>query len=180
MKEDRDTQAGDLEFSYRSARSAAFTWGIVGVIAIESVAVHFAIAARFPRVAWAVTLGSLLGALWIIRDYAALGSGAVRLSDDALHLRIGRRFDFAVPLLAIDRALAPTFRDLPTPGTNQGRDYLNLTKPSQPNVLIVLADPQRVRLTAGLHRDVRRVALRLDDGPGFLAALESRRTTLRR
>ena len=57
---------------------------------------------------------------------------------------------------------------------------INLTKPAQPNVLIVLTEPQRVRLTAGLHRDVRRVALRLDDGRGFLAALESRRTTLYR
>jgi hypothetical protein len=180
MNDDRDLQAGILAFSYRSSRSAAFTWGIVGVIAIESVAVHFAIAARFPRVAWVVTLASLLGALWIIRDYAALGSGAVRLADDALYLRIGRRFDFAVPLLAIGRAFAPTFRDLPTPGTNQGRDFLNLTKPSQPNVLIVLTEPQPVRLTAGLHRDVRRVAMRLDDGAGFLAALESRRTTSRR
>jgi hypothetical protein len=151
----------------------------VGVIAIESVAVHFAIAARNPRVAWVVTLVSVLGALWIVRDYAALGSGAVRLTSDALHLRIGRRFDFTLPLLAIDRALAPTFRDLPAPGTNQGRDYLNLTKPSPPNVLIVLTEPRRIRLTAGLHRDIRRLALRLDDGAGFLAALESRRTAIR-
>jgi hypothetical protein len=99
----------------------------------------------------------------------------VRLADDTLQLQIGRRFHITIPLAAIARVFKPTFRDLPAAGTNQGLDYLNLTKPSTPNVLIVLAAPQRVRLIAGVHRDVRRFGLKLDDATAFLAAVEARR-----
>ncbi len=68
--------------------------------------------------------------------------------------------------------------DLPTPGTNEGRDYVHLTKPGAPNVLIVLDAPRRVRLTAGLHREVRRIAPRLDDPDAFLRAVEEHRAAL--
>ena len=164
-----------VEFSYRSARSAAITSTIIAVIVIESVAVHFAVAARRPMLAWVLTLTSVLAVLWLARDYRALGTGVVRLGDDMLELTIGRRFAIGIPLAAIDRATVPSFRDLPSPGTTQGRDFLNLTKPAAPNVLLVLSEPRRVRLTAGVHRDARRIAFRLDDAPRFLAELAARR-----
>ncbi|HEY7236752.1 MAG TPA: hypothetical protein VH539_21510 [Gemmatimonadaceae bacterium] len=166
------------EFTYRSARSGAITGAICAVVVIESVAVHFAVAAYHPRVAWTLTLTSLYALVWLVRDYRALGSGAVRVADDSLRLRIGRRFDISIPLASVARTLRPTFRDLPTPGTTQGRDFLNLTKPAAPNVLIVLDRIRRVRLMAGLHRDVQRVALKLDDPDGFLRAAEARRVAL--
>jgi len=167
-----------LAFSYRSARSGAIMVAIIAVIAIESVAVHFAVAARHPVVAWALTLASLAAVLWLVRDYRALGREAVRLDDDTLRLTIGRRFDITIQLVTVERVLKPTFRDLPTTGTNDGRDYLNLTKPAMPNVLIILVLIQRVRLPAGLHRDVRRLALKLDDPAAFLLAVEARRAAL--
>jgi hypothetical protein len=167
-----------LEFSYRSARSAAITFTLVAVILIESAAVHFAVATRRPTLAWVLTLTSLVAALWLVRDYRAMGTGVVRLGDDALELTIGRRFAVVIPLAAIDRATTPTFRDLPAAGTTQGRDFLNLTKPTAPNVLLVLGATQRIRLAAGLYRDARRIAFRLDDGPRFLAALEQRRAAI--
>lgn len=167
-----------LEFSYRSARSTAITVTLVAVILIESAAVHFAVAARLPMLAWVLTLSSLLAVLWLVRDYRALGAGVVRLGDDALELTIGRRFAIGIPLAAIERSTAPTFRDLPAAGTTQGRDFVNLTKPAAPNVLLVLREQRRVRLIAGVHRDARRIAFRLDDAPSFLAALEERRAAL--
>ena len=167
-----------LAFSYRSARSAAITFTIVAVIAIESVAVHFAVASRRPVLAWLLSFSSVLAALWLVRDYLALGTGAVRLGDETLELAIGRRFAIDIPLAAIEHAVTPTFRDLPTPGTTQGRDYLNLTKPAAPNVLLILGAPRRVRLTAGVHREARRIAFRLDDARAFLAALEERRAAI--
>ena len=167
-----------LAFSYRSARSGAITAALVAVILIESIAVHFAVAARRPVLAWVLTLTSLVAVLWLVRDYQALGTGAVRLGDDTLELTIGRRFAIGIPVATIERSTTPTFRDLPAPGTNQGRDFLNLTKPATPNVLLVLGEPRRVRLMAGVHRDARRIAFRLDDGPSFLAALEERRAAL--
>jgi hypothetical protein len=79
-----------------------------------------------------------------------------------------------VPLANITRALRPSFRDLPTPGTNQGRDYLNLTKPASPNVLIVLHMPAKVRLAAGFHRGVGRLSLHLDEPDVFVNELVAR------
>lgn len=40
----------DIAFSYRTARSPAIASAIGAVVAIESIAVHFAVAARHPRV----------------------------------------------------------------------------------------------------------------------------------
>jgi hypothetical protein len=148
---------------------------IVAAIGIETLALHFAIAARHPTVAWVLTLGSLFAVAWLVRDYIAMGTGAVVLSNGAVELEIGARFDISIPLRAIAGAFQPTFRDLPTPGSNQRRDYLNLTKPASPNVLIVLDAPRRVLLAPGLHRDVTRIAFRLDEGAAFLAALRERR-----
>ena len=151
---------------------------IGAVVVVESIAVHFAVAARHPRVAWALTLSSVAALVWLWRDYRALGSGAIRLDGGDLHLHVGRRFDVKLPLARIARSLRPTFRDLPTPGTNEGRDYLNLTKPAAPNVLIVLDAPQRMRLTAGVHRHIGRIALRLDQPDAFLRTIDEQRAAL--
>jgi hypothetical protein len=168
--------ADHLAFSYRGARSSAITTAFCAVVAIESVAVHFAVAVRHPLVAWTLSLTSVAAFVWLVRDYRSLGSGAVLGTDHLVRLRIGRRFDITIPLARITRVLQPTFRDLPAPGTNQGRDYLNLTKPAAPNVLIVFDETQRVRLTLGIHREVRGIALRLDDADGFVRAVSERLT----
>ena len=164
-----------LEFSYHASRSGAVVAAIVAAIAIETVALHFAIAARHPMPAWVMTLGSLFAVVWLVRDYVAMGTGAVLLREDTVELHIGARFDISIPIGAVARVIQPTFRDLPQQGTNQRRDYLNLTKPAAPNVLIVLEAPRRVLLAPGIHRDVTRIGLRLDDAPAFLAALTARR-----
>ena len=167
-----------LTFSYRSARSGALSAAIVAVILIEATAVHFALAARNRGFAWTLTLASLTVVAWLIADYRAMGRGTIDIEDDILQFRIGRRFDVNVPIAAIARAFKPTFRDLPTPGTNQGRDYLNLTKPAAPNVLIVLEHPMRVRLPARLHRTVARFGVKVDDPNALISALTERRATM--
>ena len=168
----------DLRFSYRTARSTAITTAIIAVVLIESVAVHFAVAIRHVTIAWMLTLSSLLAILWLVRDYTALGAGAVRLSANDVELTIGRRFDLSIPLTTIARVITPTFRDLPTPGTTQGDDFLNLTGPAAPNVLMALEEMRRVRITMWIGRDVKRIALRLDDPGAFIMAVEERRAAL--
>jgi len=167
-----------LAFTYRTARSTTITTAFCAVVAIESVAVHFAVAVRHPLLAWMLSLTSLAAIVWLVRDFRALGTGKVRVGDDALRLGIGRRFDITIPLSSVDRVVKPTFRDLPTPGTNQGRDYLNLTQPSSPNVMIVLGEALRIPIMFGVHRDARRIALKLDDTDAFMRALDERRAAL--
>ena len=146
------------------------------MLAVETIAVHALLVGRYPIVAWILTLSSVFAIIWVVRDYTALGRGAVLLEQQMLRLRIGRRYNIPIPFRNVARVLMPTFRDLPTPGTNEGRDYLNLTQPSTPNVLILVEPPMRVRIAAGLHRTVARIALHLDDPGGFAAALQARVT----
>ena len=155
--------------------------GIGIAILIEAVALHLVLSTRHPIAAWSLTALSATAVAWLVRDYLALGAGAVRVSDGDLHLRIGHRFDVRVPVANVTRAITPSFRDLPTPGTNEGRDYLNLTRPASPNVLVVLDGPVRVRLPGGLHRTVRRLGMRLDEPSRFIEALSTHQgATLRR
>ncbi len=164
------------EFSLRTARSGSLVAGLSAAILIETVAVHVLLASRHPAVAWVLTGLSLLAVAYLVRDYQALGRGLVRLADERLELIIGRRYGFELPLSNVERIIQPSFRDLPTPGTNQGRDYVNLTKPASPNVLITLKAPVRIRLPGGVHRVVRRLSMHLDDPAGFVAATSSSTT----
>jgi hypothetical protein len=150
---------------------------ICAALAVETAAVYFAVAARHPNVAWVLTAISAWALWWIAADYRALGRETVQLDDEQLRLRIGRRHDIRLPVDAVDAVIRPTFRDLPTPGTRQGDDYLNLTKPAPPNVLVVLRNPTRIRLLAGVHRNIRRLSLRLDDPLAFVKALAERLPT---
>jgi hypothetical protein len=167
-------------FSYRSARSGSFVAGIAIVLVVETVALHFLLVSRYPLVAWCLTASSIFAIWWVTRDYIALGRGAVRVDGDSVHLQIARRFDIVVAVANVARVLQPSYRDLPTPGTNQGRDYLDLTKPGTPNVLVVLETPTKVRLAAGVYRTVRRFALHLDDPAAFVAELHGRQTAFGR
>jgi len=117
---------------------------------------------------------NVLTIAWLIRDYIALGRHVVHVDDETLRLKIGRRFDISVSLSNIARVLRPTFRDLPRPGTNEGRDYLDLTKPASPNVLIVLNTVAKARLPGGFHRMVGRFSLHLDEPDAFLTEVARR------
>jgi hypothetical protein len=160
-----------VAFTYRSARSGSLVGGLGLAIAVETVALHLWLAARHPIAAWALTVGSVAALVWLAADYRALGRGAVRLDAKTLDLRIGRRFALRLPRSAVVEVVRPTWRDLPTAGTPAAADYLNLTKPAMPNVLLTLSAPTTVRLAGGLARRARRLGLRLDDADAFVAAL---------
>jgi hypothetical protein len=160
-------------FSYRSARSAPLVIGIGIAILIETLVLHLALSARHPIAAWSLTALSAMTVAWLVRDYSALGTGAVRVAEGDVHLKVGHQFDVRVPLANVGRAITPSFRDLPRPGTNDGRDYLNLTRPASPNVLLVLDEPVKVRLPGGLHRTVRRLGMHLDEPSRFIEVLST-------
>jgi hypothetical protein len=164
------------EFTYRQARSGSLVAGLGGAIVVETLALHLWLAAKHhPAVAWALTAGSVSALAWLTADYRAMGSGAVRVGHGRVDLRVGRRFALDLPADAVAAAVArPSWRDLPAVGTPAARDYLNLTKPAAPNVLLMLAEPTAVRLPGGItRRDVRRLGLCLDDPTGFVAAIGS-------
>jgi hypothetical protein len=160
-----------LAFTYRSARSGSLVAGLGLAIAVETVVLHHWLGARHPWLAWALTVGSVAALAWLAADYRAMGRGAVRLDGDTLDLCVGRRIALELSRATVLTVVRPTWRDLPAPGTPGARDYLNLMKPTTPNVLVTLAAAATVRLPGGLARRATRLGLRLDDPDAFVAAL---------
>lgn len=158
-------------FSYSSARSGSLLAGIGLALVVETVALHLWLHVRHPFIAWGLTLASVGTLVWLVADYVAMGRGVVTVDDDALHCVIGRRFNVTVGRDAVESVVRPGWKDIPESGTPAAADYLNLTKPAEPNVLITLASPTRVRLPGGISRHVRRLALHLDEPEAFVSAL---------
>ena len=160
------------QFSYRRARSGSLLVGICIAILVETAALHLFLYSRSRIAAWVFTSLSVWAILWLVRSYQALGTGVISVDDEKVDLTIGRRYSMRVPRAIIADVSQPSFRDLPTPGTNEGRDFLNLLKPATPNVLIRLREPLRVRLPGGFHRTVIRLGLHLDNPSAFIDALQ--------
>lgn len=159
------------DFSCASARSGSLLAGIGLALVVETVALHLWLHPRHPVVAWGLTLASVATLAWLVADYLAMARGAVRLGEEVVHFVIGRRFAFALERGGIEAVVRPGWKDLPESGTPAAADFLNLTKPAEPNVLITLVLSTRVRLPGGRSRNVRRLGLHLDEPDAFVSAL---------
>lgn len=165
------TSGRSLEFTYRTARSGSLVAGLGIALLAETVVLHLWIAGHHPLVAWVLSASSLAALAWLVADHVAMGHGAICLHEDALHLDVGRRFSVRLPLGTVASATRPAWRDLPESGTPAAAGYLNLTAPSEPNVLLVLSEPTRVRTRSGISRTVRRLALHVDDPQRLVESL---------
>lgn len=156
-------------FTYRNARDRAITAAIAVVILVETIVLHVALVAGHPVLAWRLTALSLITLAWLVADARAFGRGALRLDHEALHVAVGRRWTGEIPRGVIESAFRPTWRDIPA-GQSDAR-YVNLTKPAEPNVIIVLRSPVPLRMLGALTRQVTRVGLHLDKPDTFVTAL---------
>lgn len=152
-------------FSMRAAQSGGFVSVIAFAILIETSGLHLLLATTHPLIAWALTLSSLWALWWIAIDHRALAHTMIRVDADTIAGEVGRRVAFSVPRPAIASVERP--RLMPTSGPPAG--YLNATKPASPNVLIVFRAPVTMRVF-GMSKQVRQLALRLDDAGGFIEA----------
>jgi hypothetical protein len=157
------------EFTYKSARSGGLVIGIGIAIVVETVAFHALLMRSHPLGAWILTLSSLSFLVWLVRDYQAMGTGTIRVTETEIDVRIGRRLSTVIPRANVITAIKPTFRDIPQVASGT-RDYLNLTKHIDPNVLLTVREPAVVSL-AGLKLRARQISMHLDDPEAFLAAV---------
>lgn len=168
-----DGVTGTTDFTCRSARSGSLAAGLGGAVLVETLVLHLWIGGRHPVIAWTMTMLSVATLAWLAADYVALGHGAVRLSERELALDVGRRFAIRLPRERVAGVVQPDWRDIPESGTRAAAEYLNLTRPAAPNVLITLAEPMRVRIAGGLRRTVRRIGLHVDEPQRLVALLAS-------
>ncbi|HMA20302.1 MAG TPA: hypothetical protein VKO87_05835, partial [Gemmatimonadaceae bacterium] len=109
-------------FTYRSARSGGLLAGIILVLVSEGIGLHLWLYSRKPWLAWILTAMTLSAMWWLVMDYRALGSGAVTVDEIAVHLGVGKRYNFEIPSSAIASAVSPSWRDLPEPGMPAAAD----------------------------------------------------------
>lgn len=141
---------------------------LVMLIVVETAVLHLLLVRFVPPLAYALSAASLGLLLWLIADYRAMGRGGVAVDETELRLHVGRRLRATIPRDAVTRAISPTWQDI---GAASPR-YLDPTKPSAPNVLVIFDDPQTVTLLNVVRRPITRLALHLDDPAAFLSALE--------
>ena len=139
--------------------------GLAGVfsflIAVESLAVHLAVAQWSPLAAWLLTASSLYVAVWLVADCHAIRLAPVAVSGGVLWLRLGVRWRGRVPLEQI------TGVELIT-SVPEGAANLALIEPT---VLVTLAAPVELIGLLGKRRRADRIALTIDDPERFRAAL---------
>ena len=159
------------DYTYRSARSGSFVVGIAIVLLAETLILHLWIVGRHPLLAWLLTISSLGAVARLVADYVEMGRGAIRLQDDQLALDIGHRVSLRVPRARVASVIQPTWRDIPESGTPAASEFLNLTKPATPNVLLTLREPTRVQIRGGISRTVQRIGLHVDEPEQLVTAL---------
>lgn len=156
-------------FALEGGLSASMTIGIGVVLAIEGAAIHLWVAPRSQAWAWAITAVNVATLIWLWRDYRAASHASMTVSDSQIEISIGRRIQCVVPRQVIERADVATWRSVP----DMAGDYLNTAKPLESNVLLVLREPVKARLSLGLHKQVTRIGLKVPDADSTLTALRA-------
>ena len=156
-------------FRCASARSASLTAGFTFAILVETVGLHLWLVGRHPMLAWSLTALSVLTIAYLVSDYVALGKGGVTIGAETVTLDIGRRVTTSIARADVASVARPDWRDIPETGSTAARDFLNPTKPAQPNVLFTLRSPHTIRI-GPLSRTVTRIALHVDEPQKFLDA----------
>ncbi len=119
-----------------------------------------------PVLAAGSTLMGITTVLWLIVDYRALGRLESEITEDTLKLRVGNRFSADIALAQITGGPAPAQR-----ARTAGR--VNVTKPSEPNVLLVFTQPINARVFGIANRPVSSVLLHVDQPEILFHAIDS-------
>ncbi len=142
--------------------------GLSMAVAVETVALHLFVASHWGATwAWILTATSIYTVLWFVGDFRAIELRPSYVTSDSLVLRHGLRADAVVSRATIERVESITWRTLPA----KSSDYLDLSRPGEPNIVLHLGTPAEVRLLFGRRRTVSRVGLRVERASEAIAML---------
>ena len=145
--------------------------GIGMALAVETVALHLFITSRWgPVPAWLLTATSLYSLLWLVGDFRARALRPTYVTDEAVVIRNGMRADAVIPRARVATVERVTWRTLPA----KGPDYLDVTRPAEPNVVLHLREPAEAALLFGRRRRVSRIGLCAEHPDDALRALSPR------
>jgi hypothetical protein len=140
-----------------------------GLSVVEIAATHLIAGHWWPRGAWVLTGFSAYALLWLLAHGQAVRCRPVLLTATTLIVRVGLVWRVAIPREQL--ASLEKITDAPAPSS----ELLNAARLlfTPPNLLLTLAAPQRVQGLYGLHRDVRRLAIYVDDPASLMQQLRS-------
>ena len=143
---------------------------VVGLI--EVVAVHLLIARWNPTAAFWVSAFSGYGMLFLVADLVASCQRPSLLTPTDLHIRVGIRWQAAIPKSLILSVVPIHEKPAKAP------DLLNGVLIIAPNTLITLREPVTINGPYGIRRPVSRITLFLDDGAGKTSVLTQHETSV--
>jgi len=155
--------------TYQKSGFVALLIAFAGLSAVEMTATHLVASQWWPRGAWVFTGLSFYGLLWLLAHGQAVRCRPVLLTATALVVRVGLVWRVVIPRERV--ASLEQLTDAPTPAP----ELLNAARLlfTPPNLLLTLAQPQRVQGLYGLHRTVRRLAIYVDDPVALAQQLEA-------
>jgi hypothetical protein len=143
--------------SHRTSGQLAMLWGLLGISAIELVAVHLLLSRWWPGGAVWVTLVSAYGCLMVLSLINATRKRPSYRTADTLHLRLDLRWQATIPLSQI-ASITTIAERLP-----KQANVLNASLLVQPNRLITLREPITVAGLYGIKKTVTQVTVFWDD-----------------
>ncbi len=149
-------------------RPRSLLYALVGVIVVESLAVHALLYPRHPVISLLFLVSNVATVWYLVRE---LGTSApVIVTRDDLDVRSGRSIRLRIPVASVKSVRLPEWRDLPAAGS---KGYLKIAGSDDPNVLLILDPPADAALPLGMRRSVSTLGLHLTAPAGFVAAIEA-------
>ncbi|WP_080238352.1 hypothetical protein [Spirosoma rigui] len=151
--------------TYRESGQTALMIALLAVCLIEACAMHFLLVRWNPTVAFLITATSLYGMLFLTADLVTTRYRPSYLTHESLHLRLGIWWRIVIARTAIEHVSPLTER----PDKKTG--LLNGMLLVAPNTLLTLREPVWAEGPYGIRREVRTIALFVDDRPSFVRQL---------
>jgi hypothetical protein len=139
-------------------------FGVLMLLAVEGLAVHFLLAKWSHLLAWIFTLSTVYVALWMFADWRATVLRPLLVEDDALRIRAGLRWHGRV-----DRAAVVALHDATAEPPK--RERVEITFLSGPTRWLELREPATLEGPFGTRKTARWIGLAPDDPSGLAVAL---------
>lgn len=159
-----DVPAGAVALTtHRDSGQVALTTALGVVCLIELVGVHLLLTRWNASVALWLTLASAYSLLMLMADIVATLKRPSYQTTDALHLRLGIRWQAVIQKDHIERI--ERIHEKPT----RHAGLLNVALLTPPNLLLTLREPVSLRGVYGIRREATQLALWIDGGTAALA-----------
>ncbi len=148
-------------------RPRSLLFAMIGVIVVESAAVHALIYKRWPLASVALLVLNVWTMWWLWREFSA--ESWIAVSADSIEVRAGRSIRISAPRASVRSVRIPEWRDLPQPGT---KGYLRIAGGDDPNVLVEFGPGVEAKLPFGMKRPVTMLGMHLVGASALVALFQ--------